>query len=75
MVGLLYRIQGAGIFSIFDERLLRVYMEFRVRNVRKGVVVVRGCSYGAFPKLGVFLGGFPILRTVVFWDLYWGRSI
>ena len=27
-------------------------------------------AYGGFPKLGV-----PIIRTIVFWGLYWGPPI
>ena len=45
-------------------------MAFCVQNGRKGVV--RGCSYGAFPKLGVFLGGCCILRSILR-SLYLGK--
>ena len=30
---------------------------------------------GGFPKLGVPLLGVPIIRTIVFWGLYWGPLI
>ena len=30
-------------------------------------------TFGGFPKLGgTLLLGVPIIRIVVFWDLYWG---
>ena len=29
-------------------------------------------SHGGFPKLGVTFLGVPIIRTIVFWGLYWG---
>ena len=28
-----------------------------------------------FPKLGVPFWGLPIIRTIVFWGLYWGPPI
>ena len=31
--------------------------------------------YGGFPKLGVPFLGAPIIRTIVFWGLYWGPLI
>ena len=31
--------------------------------------------YGGFPKLGVPLWVVPIIRIVIFWDLYWGPPI
>ena len=31
--------------------------------------------YGGFPKLGVPFLGIPIIRTIVFWGLYWGPLI
>ena len=30
---------------------------------------------GGFPKLGVPFLGVPIIRTIVYWGLYWGTSI
>ena len=32
-------------------------------------------SNGSFPKLGVPILGVPIIRTIVFWSLYWGPRI
>ena len=29
----------------------------------------------SFPKLGVPFFGGPIIRTMLFWGLYWGRLI
>ena len=38
-----------------------------------GFGLMLGGSSESFPKLGVSsLGGVPIRRTIVFWDLYWG---
>ena len=34
-----------------------------------------GGLYGGFPKLGVPFWGVPIVRTIVFWGLYWGPPI
>ena len=31
--------------------------------------------FGDFPKLGVPLSGFPIVRIIVYWGPYWGRPI
>ena len=31
--------------------------------------------FGGFPKLGVPLLGVPIVRTIIFWGLYWGPLI
>ena len=28
--------------------------------------------YGTFPKLGGTILGVPLIRTMVFWGLYWG---
>ena len=30
---------------------------------------------GGFPKVGVPFWGFPIIRTIVYWGLYWGTLI
>ena len=30
---------------------------------------------GGFPKLGVPFLGVPMIRTIVFWGLYWGPLI
>ena len=32
-------------------------------------------TYGNFPKLGVPFWGVPIIRTIVYWGLYWGPLI
>ena len=38
-----------------------------------------GCDWGfciwEFPKIGGTLLGVPIIRTIVFWGLYWGPLI
>ena len=37
--------------------------------------IPNGLQYGGFPKLGVTSLGVPIIRTIVFWGLYWGPLI
>ena len=32
-------------------------------------------TYGGFLKLGISFWGVPIIRTIVFWGLYWGSRI
>ena len=32
-------------------------------------------GFGGFPKLGVAFWGVPIIRTIVFWGLFWGSLI
>ena len=39
------------------------------------VGIISGGLYGGFPKLGGTILGVPILRTIVFWGLYWGSLI
>ena len=40
---------------------LQTWLDFRALSETSG-------TYGGFPKLGV---GVPIIRTMVFWGLYW----
>ena len=41
----------------------------------KELAPCRFIVYGGFPKLGVPFLGVPIIRTIVFWGLYWGPTI
>ena len=56
--------------------LIQFYLSFTWRCTGTGT---RGfsshCLYGGFPKLGVPFWGVPIVRTLVFWGLYWGPLI
>ena len=55
-----------------DSRLLKV-----CGLIRKEAQVISRQSpiYRGFPKLGVPFLGVPIIRTIVFWGLYWGTLI
>ena len=51
----------------------------RLRKVKGLDSALQGCMtlnrFGDFPKLGVPFLGVPIIRTIVFWGLYWGPLI
>ena len=49
---------------------LRLQTELRLRKHEKNTIL-----HGGFPKLGGTILGVPIIRTIVFWVLYWGPLI
>ena len=53
----------------------RCHSEGLLAPVRNVFVLLSSTPYGGFPKLGVPLLGVPIIRTIVFWGLYWGPLI
>ena len=40
------------------------------RKMRRMMALL--ARFGGFPKIRVPFLGVPIIRTIVFWDLYWG---
>ena len=56
-------------------RHTRCLVNLRTQQLSACLAKACGERLGGFPKLGVPFGGVPIIRTIVYWDLYWGPPI
>ena len=60
---------GSFLMSYISESVLSLTFPFIIRNQSEVNVI------GGFPKLGVPFLGVPIIRTIIFWGLYWGPLV
>ena len=67
--GVGFRVLGVGFRYTITSRRWMLYGDYR-RLVSSYQIVYKGVSHNSW-----YLFGVPIIRTIVFWGLYWGPLI